>query len=135
MPSNDAVLETLIDARTRISDPENWTKGFYWVAPAGHDATDITRETAYAQGLGSFCSLGALSYSASKLCRKYGTPLFTIAAEPFREAIAELFPERAVNSGQGYTVSIVSFNDHDNTTHEDVIKAFDRAIEKVQIDG
>lgn len=108
-------VEILTAARDLISDPNKWMKG---------DFCDINRTC--------FCGLGALGqvqgvFDPDSLKGMTITDLLeSKAAEYLRVAAKELDPEHDVNH------TFAPFNDAEHRTHDEVIKAFNIAIEKAK---
>jgi hypothetical protein len=105
-------LTILREARALISSPESWIKGHY--AASDSDSMD---------GLGvddpkavRFCVIGAVWRVWGSLPDETPPPMVT--------AIGALQKHTADN--------IPSFNDHEDTTHDDVLAAFDKAIVELE---
>lgn len=94
-------VEVLRKARALIEDPEKWTQG--------HDARDADGNWAGIHSLQahSFCATGALM--------RAGGDVRSDAYEALREQMGVNF--------------LMEFNDSAETSHADVLAAFDRAIE------
>lgn len=109
LPSFDS-LEVLRDARELISDPRCWTKEWFALNACGD------RVTSNASDAICFCALGAVRRS-----------MRIELTEDYRRYIkvVELL-ENAVGR------SVSDFNDAAETTHADVLAAFDEAIAKAQ---
>jgi hypothetical protein len=112
----ERVTQLLTAARGLIDTPAKWTKGTnarnLWgdsVSPYLYEAT-------------CFCSLGALSKASQR------PPLDSPLVSKNRQE-AVLYLTKAIHSitGRDEGVSIASFND--SSTHEEVMAAFDNAIE------
>jgi hypothetical protein len=96
--------EILVLAKEKISKPENWTKSASARNKNGEDTYPTNSDAV------CFCSIGAIQ-SVSKYTGD--------------EAIDIL--RRVLYPNNWYGVA--AFNDSHLTTHEDVMKAFDKAIE------
>ena len=92
--------ELLIAARALIAEPNNWCQGFTAVRNGEHV---------------SYCMAGAVS----RVCADESTSKATETLDALSEA---------VNNTNGRFHSIVGFNDHKETTHEQILAIFDKAI-------
>lgn len=98
----------LVRARETLAEPHHWTKHTFARNPAGLAVLNVN------QGI-CWCSLGALYLAQSQVGGGVG----------FSEAVKTL--EGALPANRGHAVG--TFNDHPDTTHPEVLAAFDRAIE------
>lgn len=106
--------ETLIAAKALIDTPEKWTTGSYSRDENNNCLPDIFDPAAC-----KFCSLGAIE-RVSPEESKWMPNSFAY--------LARCFLNKAIDSISRHAAStIVRFND--NSTHEQVMKAFDKAIE------
>lgn len=118
----DAV-EILKRARDIIAQPECWHKGHYAQDEQGEETCDTEKSIEEYMPV-CFCTLGALSMA--------------VADHPFADDLDGFLDwERFVaarNAFQTHTgiKDIPAWNDRDDTTHADVLKAFDTAIEKAE---
>ena len=106
-PYAPEVLEVLTKAREAISEPHKWTQGAYFRSDKGMSVVDLDDAT-------RFCSVGAIQ---------------SVAKLPSAISLAAL---RTLARGIGRGTKpryIAAWNDNPVRTHEDVIDAFDRAIE------
>jgi len=118
-------LEILKGARELLSDPVRWHQGGYY----------YERDTGPC-----YCILGAVNLVANGPDPHYpvgrrAMPIIVDTTEDkAMEAMAECVPEQFVNNhwkGKKFA-SIAAFNDDVNTTHEDVLKALDCAIARLE---
>lgn len=100
---NDA-QKLLTDAKTLIVT-RGWGQGSGWKCWGSQEPCN-------------FCSLGAVQFAANSKTISYD--LYRSVRLSLSRAIEELFP--------GYGDSIVSFNDAERRTKEEVLQVFDRAI-------
>lgn len=96
--------EVLIAARALISDPGKWTRGDYAIDKDGKTVSVLSQDAT------CWCALGAIRKAGHYYCDRN---------EP------ALFLERAIFGEKIDFIDV--FND--SHTHEEVIAAFDRAIE------
>jgi hypothetical protein len=101
--------EILIAAKDKISNPKSWIKDEY---------SNVEDEEV--QQASQFCMLGALLYTTSSVYNCKG------AERLLREVIKEQYPDRL--PARARTGSIPYFNDLEVTTHEDVMRVFEKAI-------
>lgn len=101
-------LEMLHQAKQKISKPENWCKGNSAVNAAGAPVPVKYREAC------RWCSVGSVgSIRAS--------------SDGYWDAVAIL--DRATSyQTDGFYRDIIDLNDHPDTTHDDVVEVFDRAM-------
>lgn len=104
-------VDILREAREVISDPKCWTKGSFaktWYgANIGSDSPNAV----------AWCSIGAIR----KVCRD---------EEYVQEATVEL--ERTTDSMFPEFQCVPEFNDSGNTSHADVMAAFDKTIMRLE---
>ena len=112
------MLEKMIDkltvlrrGRELISNPESWVQGVYCVNDMGYDV-EADRAT-------RFCSVGALWRVQAEHLKDPGTAL---ALNKARQALDAQVPESFQDR------SVIAFNDRTETTHEEVLALWDRAI-------
>ena len=98
--------QVLVAARELLSEKRRWTQGAYAIGPGGR-RTDLSDPKACA-----WCAAGAIYKQGGNLDGAG-------AAAVLAEAIREQWPDE----------SIAGFNDDHDTTHEQVLSMFDRAIE------
>jgi len=103
--------EILKAARAKIATPDKWCQK----APCEDERGRMCDYDVAAR----FCSFGALD-SVVTQNELFGTPTKRAADDALNAAAREI-------AGFGY----ISLNDSPTTTHEDVLKMFDRAIELV----
>jgi hypothetical protein len=103
------VKELLIAARSIIDTPEKWTKGAVSRDRSGSSLFRV-------EGGVKWCMLGAVELAIK--------PTNTREIFIFEDAVSQL--NKVLGSD-----SVSEFNDRDTTTHEDVLRVFDKAIEEV----
>lgn len=103
--------QILIDAKALIADPARWSKGLFY---NGRKC--------------SYCAVGALNV-ASGCETPYGAGDNTPKGVRIANQTARRFLDHAVNSYAPSEFSVMSFNDKPRTSHEDVMRVFDKAIE------
>lgn len=82
-------------------------------------AKQMFEEKNYSTGLMSYCTIGAI--------RKVDGPAEQLARQAIYQSIKELFyPNRTMKFNEN---NVYRFNDRKATKQEDVVRAFDRAIE------
>lgn len=112
----------------------------YEVADTLRKALDVLRERGLAKGMyedteGHVCSRGAARLGAMGRIRGYfgatqaQQKLITGAEQVLTAVIEENWPER---SGVPGSSSIAVFNDHPDTTQDDVERAFEKAIARAE---
>lgn len=106
-------------ARDLLSDPTHWIKGDYAHNKTG-DAVSSTSEEAIC-----WCAEGALRVADRK------TREHIISGMPFDHAPAKAYETLCKSIPEGACLSVVSYNDYPNVTHEDVLAWFDRAIKSI----
>lgn len=99
--------EVLVLAKEKISTPDKWTKGVGARNSKGEWINVFSKDAA------CFCSIGAIM----NVCENISIRLETYKI--LRNSFPSIF--------NNYTVA--SFNDSYATTHDDVMKVFDKAIE------
>jgi hypothetical protein len=108
-------LAILTAARELLSDEARWTRTYMATNANGTPVAPRKRSAA------RWCCLGAITKYSSK------RRLFEADYTPI------LIAENVLRGVIGYPIT--QFNDDPATTHADVLKAFDRAIEKARADG
>lgn len=108
-------LEVLKAARHLLSDPNRWTKRAYARAADGLDI-DATSDMAV-----SFCAIGAMRHVTGSDS--------IVDNEEYGEAMVAL---NGAVVWPGKLCRTARFNDHPDTTHEDVLALYDRAIERLE---
>lgn len=111
-----AVGDLLVLAKSKIDQPEKWTKG----ASARDENRVVCRPGS--EGAVCFCSAGALGLASDLLEGVHEADLFLAAAK----LVADSLP----TEDQGF--SYLRYNDKPETTHEDVMALFGRAIKKAR---
>lgn len=116
MTDRNKIIELLKAAKTTISDPKNWIKGTFSANEYDVPVFDIDPSAC------KWCAAGAVRhhfYKNDKFMKIYNVHY---------DAIRELN-----NSLERYNdiIDIVEFNDAEKTTHEDVMKLFDRTIHRM----
>jgi hypothetical protein len=101
-------ITVLRRARKLIADPKSWIKGAF------------TRKR---RGVQCYCGLGALAIAAGLKVKSSQFIDDSPAPAEYLEAHSLL------NKASGVNFWFPSFNDRESVTHEDVLKAFDTAIE------
>lgn len=96
-----STLQVLKRARERLAEPRNWRKHAF----RGRNA----------DGEPTYCAMGALGYRTNTRVAKQ--------AEAAAAVLKEFVPPKYI--------TIADWNDHYATTHEQVLAAFDRAIEEL----
>lgn len=107
------ILGKMID---RLQD-KGWIQGVIWEEVLYWDGSSALRSIkgkACLQGTAELCSTGSLG-------------LHSAIADRLATAITDLFPER--KEGQAHWDTVVKFNDHENTTFEDVMMIMKHAKE------
>lgn len=107
-------VEILKAARAKITNPENWTQG--WFAKNEHG----DRLLGVSPAATCYCSLGAVEAVTGVEYAEDGWPWDVSRA-------------LSVAMGGNSNFGIASYND--NHTHEDVLAAFDRAIASTEAEG
>ena len=121
----------LIAARAKIDAPEKWIKGDY-----AHDDEGQSVPQATLPGRAvCFCSLGALFGVDPKLPTSF---VYHSHVAYLARAAAKLAPNNEVISrlfrNLSYGGVVFHFNDLEETTHADVMKMFDLAIQAAKAD-
>lgn len=96
-----STLQVLKRARERLAEPRNWRKHAF----RGRNA----------DGEPTYCAMGALGYRTSRWQPQH--------ARAAAAVLKEFVPPKYI--------TIADWNDHYTTTHEQVLAAFDRAIEEL----
>lgn len=112
--NNATVLSVLRDARALIATSERWTKGAYAKTAAGMDCG------VHDPGATCFCAHGAVLKAATWAQLQVGAGA--------RHALDAVLPAMRGEAGGAPTQYAPFFNDAPETTHADVLAAFDRAI-------
>lgn len=97
----------ILDAMIERLQDKGWVQGVLWeeyLLPS--DSSFRVKGKACLQGTAELCSAGSLS-------------LRSLIADYLAAAIAALFPER--REGEAHWDTVVKFNDHEDTTFEDVM--------------
>lgn len=105
-------IELAKKARDLIADPKHWTKNAF-----AKDRLGFAVETESAKAV-RFCSIGAVSRATFELDSRYSYPNIDIV-KTVKDALHD-------NMGN----AVIKFND--NHTHEEVLAAWDRAIEQLE---
>ena len=127
-PLPSAILQT---AKDLISDPAKWNKGEYAINkksckyPLISSLWDVTEENINDF---CFCAQGALIAA-----RKTKDKQMTFVIQLFREK-ENTYLRTAIESIDNECDSIESFNDKPSTSHEDIMRVFDMAIQFAKID-
>ena len=112
---NPLVHEVLLRARDLISTPEAWTKRSFARGKNG-------RPTAPSASISTqWCMTGAVQRSARAVTTRFDARWGVVV----NEAIIALTEHPAIKK------SIAFFNDHSNTTHDDVMRVFNETIDKL----
>lgn len=104
--------ETLAKARELLEDPSRWTRHYYARNKYGDPSSDIQRGTCW-------CAIGALLKvrGVNSLIEVYGL-------------------QKDVNYlDQAARCRVSVFNDDPDTTHTDILRLFDKAIELAKENG
>ena len=104
----NTIQDCLSDARKLIEKPENWTKGAHARDAAG-ESVDYDSLAAL-----SFCASGALE----KVHKDYGSVIWTKAYSALLKSIPNEY------------LDVADYNDDPETTHEDILRLFDIAINR-----
>lgn len=102
------VTEILVGAREILSDPNRWTREFQARDSEGHSIGWRDSRAV------CFCLMGAIN--------RAGLDISPTDISPAYEAMDEL--DKVLDN------AIPVFNDRTSTTHEDILKALDAAIER-----
>lgn len=105
--------ETLQQARDLVAQPDGWVKQANAVTDLGLYVEPVDPKAV------AYCASGAIQ----AVTGMWGSHDYHVAA---RKLAQQIDPERAAEPDR----VIVQWNDSDDTTVEDVIAAFDRAIQK-----
>lgn len=107
--------EILIGARELLASPAQWVKGYY-AFNKSRDMREVGDDDATC-----FCMIGALAKSAGSFT---GVGGYEQSDHPEIDYLAKVVGEHVPN-----------YNDHPERTHDEVIAAFDKAIQLAQADG
>lgn len=99
--------ETLRKAKALISDPENWNKDGEWYRGKDPESDCM-------------CAYGAIMRVTGKFTEWPSKEYYT---QPMEAASLELFNDE-----------VIEVNDHPDTTHDDIMALFDRAIELAEVE-
>ena len=116
--SKDVVLELLEKGKQRIASPDKWIKGMTASTAEGKYAIDMRDAV-------KWCAVGTINHEG-RLHQLFPSDVYILDQAQY-EAISllgQMVPEWPLDS-----VDIVSFNDHEDTTHEDVMRVYDEAIQ------
>jgi hypothetical protein len=113
-------LENLREAREILSDKRAWTKGT--LRRLNPDAEKELGVPAY-----QYCAIGAINKA------NHSRAHINNAKRVLAIALRTLFPRR-VRANQPAESRIINFNDGGRTKHEQLLRAFDTAIELAQSD-
>lgn len=105
-------IDVLKAARAKITNPENWMKGFYAKTPDGGETVGTNPEAT------CFCALGAIESVTGILHLYNGWPDRAVVF--LNKVVKEVQPEDV-----NYR-NVAEYND--NSTHEQVLAVFDKAI-------
>lgn len=119
------IIAVLKKAKNVIVDPTSWIKKL----PASDEfGEECELESAEAC---RFCMDGALQTQFNlRELRTSGVPQYSDAVRCLNRAAHDRFPSRIE-----YFESFVWFNDHEDTTHDDVMQVFDDAIKELETNG
>lgn len=121
--------EYLIAAKAVISNPDNWTKGYYAMTRPIRDVNERNLDDYLEVGdpkAVCFCSMGALAkvaYGVSGSEWSYDKEIMAVF-----DQVTTILGETAGPASLTGVNDVVAFNDRRETTHEDVMALFDRAI-------
>lgn len=113
MSEYNQVTQLLIEARKLIDSPDKWAKGAYARSAKGRATLVLSKKAV------CYCSEGALHKVDSF------EPLKQFGFLPVSAAAFSLLTASCPNN-----TNIVDYNDHPNTTHEEIMLVWDKAIEK-----
>lgn len=111
-------IDILRGGRTLLKDPTTWTKEVHARNASGTETT-VLGDTARC-----FCLSGAMHRVEQTDPEEAATSDHILVNRLLDAAAKELFPDRLEGDGGQF----VNFNDHDKTTHADVLAVIDRAI-------
>lgn len=125
-------LKMYTGAREIISDPTHWGKGSY-AQVVGNDGTVVSGAFVYDEDANNFCLLGALGRAIHQqtLTTQPQYAYLSIVKHECIELANCIPAERRDRTLTTYD-QVVMFNDNKKTTHEDVLKALDCAIDAVK---
>lgn len=113
LPQVGSAVEWLQGVREILTPEENWCQGAYYRDRSGNEVKRMSPMTCQA------CLYGAMDlFDCPEVC--YGLLQFHLNC-----AIQELYPKL-------HCYGIEYFNDHEETTHQDVLAVLDRAIKLAQ---
>lgn len=112
--------DLLVDARKVIEDEDRWGQHHYATDAVGCECWPGATRAA------RFCALGAMQYVEAQHVPSVNSAVSNRAREALTVAVDKM-PPRGDTFRDAVTVS--GFNDHPATTHADVLKLFDVAIE------
>lgn len=125
----ELTVEIVKAARELISDRAHWAKGYY-AGLGKNPETDAVRDSVdpMHEGAVCFCSLGAVRVSARRAGASGNT-----AEKDFCTAVVGCVPKNYVKTHDSEEFALVAdFNDAPETSHEDVLGAFDCLIAKME---
>lgn len=139
------VRDLLVVAREAITDPARWTKGEFARDKDGNALrTAPQHKLAYCElatarkdltEVSCFCGIGVLQFNAnSHEDFNSAWPVLVQAVVEFKQGDSERYKEvqrqwRQVQAGDSDAQSMFfDFNDHDETTHAEVLAVYDAAI-------
>lgn len=111
-----SVVETLERTRALIENKENWTT---YAEARDKDGQQVNALSSKAV---KWCAVGALEYVDGRFSRRANALLNQVANEIGRDNNAFVF-------------NIIYLNDNKNFTHQHVMEAFDKAIERAKAIG
>lgn len=110
------LLDDLRAAREKITDPKNWFKGNWFQTNDGLETEDAD--------VGNICCMCAIGAVA---CVTGLNPKYTFSAPRDENAWAALDQATRELTNSRFS-DIVDYNDRTETTHEEILAVFDRAI-------
>lgn len=119
MPKKKTPLQILRRVRKLLKDQHRWTRFSYYDAPVGSNQYE-----------GAFCLIGAAQHAAgldptSEALDEVTRPEVKAAAK----LLARQVPKGQAQKGARGVSRVVSFNDFENRSHDEVLELVDRAIE------
>ena len=118
MTHNERLVTMMKDARHNIRNPAFWIKGSEQGRLSG--MPDIP----------TFCSIGAISASVEQYFVGMSNRSFTAYKDELQQALLFGMRKIGINANEN---GIIEFNDNPDTEHSQVLKAFDIAIEHLEI--
>lgn len=115
-------LEIIKEARSIIENEKNWTKNLMARTKDGNLVQSYSEEAV------CWCMAGALHRAFNKF-QLYGEYKGTTIVEEFNNIIKN---QNTNSNGTPIHLNVSAFNDDPDTTHEDVLRVFDRVIEKYE---